>query len=54
MRSPASSEPPLQNLILGTMIGIGTGMIMGLLATGITWKMDQIIAGVIINIIATV
>ena len=43
------------NLILGTMIGVGTGMIMGaFLATGaVTWKMDQIIAGVIINIIAT-
>jgi len=43
------------NLILGTMIGVGTGMIMGaFLATGaVTWKMDQIIAGVIINIVAT-
>ncbi len=43
------------NLILGTMIGVGTGMIMGaFLATGaVTWKMDQIIAGTIINIIAT-
>jgi ABC-type uncharacterized transport system permease subunit len=43
------------SLILGTMIGIGTGMIMGaFLATGaVTWKMDQIIAGVIINIVAT-
>ena len=43
------------NLILGTMIGVGTGMIMGaMLATGaVTWKMDQIIAGTIINIIAT-
>ena len=43
------------NLIIGTMIGVGTGMIMGaFLATGaVTWKMDQIIAGTIINILAT-
>ena len=42
------------SLILGTMIGVGTGMIMGaMLATGaVTWKMDQIIAGTIINILA--
>jgi simple sugar transport system permease protein len=42
------------NLIIGAMIGVGTGMIMGaLLATGaVTWKMDQIIAGTIINILA--
>lgn len=42
------------NLILGTLIGIGTGMIMGaFLATGaVTWKMDQIIAGTVINILA--
>lgn len=43
------------NLIIGTMIGVGTGLIMGaFLATGaVTWKMDQIIAGTIINILAT-
>lgn len=43
------------NLITGTLIGVGTGMIMGaFLATGaVTWKMDQIIAGTIINILAT-
>jgi len=43
------------NLILGTLIGVGTGMIMGgFLAVGsVTWKMDQIIAGTIINILAT-
>jgi general nucleoside transport system permease protein len=43
------------NLIAGTMIGVGTGMIMGaVFATGaVTWKMDQIIAGTIINILAT-
>jgi general nucleoside transport system permease protein len=43
------------NLIAGTMIGVGTGLIMGaFLATGaVTWKMDQIIAGTIINILAT-
>lgn len=42
------------NLLIGTLIGIGTGMIMGaFLAVGaVTWKMDQIIAGTIINIIA--
>lgn len=42
------------SLIAGTLIGIGTGMIMGaFLAVGaVTWKMDQIIAGTIINIIA--
>jgi ABC-type uncharacterized transport system permease subunit len=43
------------NLIAGAMIGVGTGMIMGaFLAVGsVTWKMDQIIAGTIINILAT-
>ena len=43
------------SLILGTLFGIGTGMIMGaLFAVGaVSWKMDQIIAGTIINIIAT-
>lgn len=43
------------SLILGTLFGIGTGLIMGaLFAVGaVSWKMDQIIAGTIINIIAT-
>lgn len=43
------------SLIAGAMIGVGTGMIMGaFLATGaVTWKMDQIIAGTVINILAT-
>ncbi|MEY4170750.1 MAG: hypothetical protein RLZ94_1823 [Actinomycetota bacterium] len=42
------------NLILGTLIGVGTGMILGaFLAVGaVTWKMDQIIAGTVINILA--
>ena len=42
------------NLILGTLIGVGTGMIVGaFLAVGaVTWKMDQIIAGTVINILA--
>ena len=42
------------SLVVGTLIGVGTGMIMGaMLATGaVTWKMDQIIAGTIINILA--
>ena len=37
------------------LIGVGTGMIMGaMLAVGaVTWKMDQIIAGTVINILAT-
>lgn len=43
------------NLILGMLIGVGSGMIMGgFLAVGaVTWRMDQIIAGTIINILAT-
>ncbi len=43
------------NLIAGALIGVGTGMIMGaFLAVGaVTWKMDQIIAGTVINILAT-
>lgn len=43
------------NLIAGTAIGVGTGMIMGaVLAVGaVSWRMDQIIAGTIINILAT-
>ena len=43
------------SLVLGALIGVGTGMIMGaMLAVGaVTWKMDQIIAGTVINILAT-
>ena len=43
------------SLVAGALIGVGTGMIMGaLLATGaVAWKMDQIIAGTVINILAT-
>ncbi|MDE0974317.1 MAG: ABC transporter permease [Candidatus Nanopelagicales bacterium] len=43
------------SLIIGTLFGIGTGLIMGaVFATGaVAWKMDQIISGTIINIIAT-
>lgn len=43
------------SLIVGALIGVGTGMIMGaLLAVGaVSWKMDQIIAGTVINILAT-
>lgn len=42
------------SLIAGTLIGIGTGIIVGaFLATGaVVWKMDQIIAGTVINILA--
>ncbi len=43
------------SLIIGALLGVGTGMIMGaFLAVGaVTWKMDQIIAGTVINILAT-
>lgn len=43
------------SLLAGALIGVGTGMIMGaMLAVGsVTWKMDQIIAGTVLNILAT-
>lgn len=42
------------SLIAGALIGVGTGIMMGgLLAVGsVSWKMDQIIAGTIMNILA--
>ena len=42
------------SMILGVLLGVGTGMLMGaFLATGaVAWKMDQIIAGTVINIVA--
>lgn len=42
------------SMLLGVLLGVGTGMLMGaFLATGaVTWKMDQIIAGTVINIVA--
>ncbi|MBM3721914.1 MAG: ABC transporter permease [Actinobacteria bacterium] len=44
----------LQNTGRGMIVGVLTGVIMGLLLAvmAITWKMDQIIAGVILNILA--
>lgn len=42
------------NLYLGILIGIGAGLIMGafLAVAAVKWEMDQIIAGVVINIVA--
>lgn len=44
----------LKNTGRGMIVGVLTGVIMGLLLAvmAITWKMDQIIAGVILNILA--
>ena len=44
----------LKNITAGLFVGIMTGVLVGLLLSvmTITWKMDQIIAGVIINIMA--
>ncbi len=44
----------LKNTIQGLLIGILTGALTGLLLAlmAVSWKMDQIIAGVIINILA--
>lgn len=42
------------NIYLGMMIGIAAGLIMGgfLAVAAVKWEMDQIIAGVVINIVA--
>ena len=42
------------NLYLGILIGISAGLIMGafLAVAAVKWEMDQIIAGVVINIVA--
>jgi ABC-type uncharacterized transport system permease subunit len=42
------------NIYLGILIGIGAGLIMGafLAVAAVKWEMDQIIAGVVINIVA--
>jgi simple sugar transport system permease protein len=44
----------LKDTVLGLLIGVFTGAMMGLLLAlmAISWKMDQIIAGVILNILA--
>ncbi|MFL6080780.1 MAG: ABC transporter permease [Ornithinibacter sp.] len=43
------------SLIVGVLAGIGSGLILGgfLAWTTVKWRMDQIIAGVVLNIIAT-
>jgi len=42
------------NIYLGMLIGIGAGLVMGgfLAVAAVKWEMDQIIAGVVINIVA--
>lgn len=44
----------LKNTLIGLFVGVLTGLIVGLLLAvmAVSWKMDQIIAGVIINILA--
>ncbi|WP_377639512.1 ABC transporter permease [Oryzobacter terrae] len=43
------------SMIVGVLAGVGTGLIAGgfLAVTTVRWRMDQIIAGVVLNIIAT-
>ena len=43
------------SLIVGVLAGIGSGLILGgfLAWTTVKWRMDQIIAGVVLNIVAT-
>lgn len=43
------------SLIVGVLAGIGSGLILGgfLAWTSVKWRMDQIIAGVVLNIVAT-
>ncbi len=44
-----------RSLLVGVLAGIGTGILMGafLAVTTVRWRMDQIIAGVVLNIVAT-
>lgn len=44
----------VQDTVVGLVAGVATGMVVGLLLAvmAVAWKMDQIIAGVIINIMA--
>ncbi len=43
------------SLIVGVLAGVGSGLILGgfLAWTTVKWRMDQIIAGVVLNIVAT-
>jgi general nucleoside transport system permease protein len=43
------------SLLVGVLAGIGSGLILGgfLAWTSVKWRMDQIIAGVVLNIVAT-
>ena len=43
------------SLLVGALAGMGTGLLMGafLAWTTVKWRMDQIIAGVVLNIVAT-
>lgn len=43
------------SLVVGVLAGIGSGLILGgfLAWTTVKWRMDQIIAGVVLNIVAT-
>lgn len=43
------------SLLVGALAGVGTGLLMGafLAWTTVRWQMDQIIAGVVVNIVAT-
>lgn len=43
------------SMVVGVLAGIGTGLLAGgfLALTTVRWRMDQIIAGVVLNIIAT-
>ena len=43
------------SLLVGVLAGIGSGLILGgfLAWTTVKWRMDQIIAGVVLNIVAT-
>lgn len=46
----------VQDTVIGLVAGVVTGMVVGLLLAlmSVSWKMDQIIAGVIINIMLPV
>ncbi len=43
------------SMVVGLLAGVGTGLLMGgfLAWTTVRWRMDQIIAGVVLNIVAT-
>jgi simple sugar transport system permease protein len=52
--SAALHAPPLVSLLLGVVIAIATGALMGLLlaALSVTFAVDQILAGTVINLLA--